>query len=68
MAKFKDCALCKAPRRHPGCHATCERYVDARREHDKAKEQERKEKAFDGYTTAAYERMVRTGSKRSRQR
>ena len=32
---FDCCRHCVAPKRHPGCHATCPDYPIAKAEHDK---------------------------------
>lgn len=31
------CNGCEAPKRHPGCHATCEIYITAKAEYDARK-------------------------------
>lgn len=31
---FDCCFVCVAPKRHPGCHGTCEEYKKAKQEYD----------------------------------
>lgn len=38
MQTFKCCKNCVAPKRHAGCHSTCEEYLTAREKHDKIRE------------------------------
>ena len=42
------CKECKSPIRHPGCHDTCEFYLQWKQEHDELVEKERKNKWLDG--------------------
>ena len=35
---IKCCKNCVAPKRHPGCHSTCQEYQDAIEENKKEKE------------------------------
>lgn len=35
---FKSCMNCVAPKRHPGCHASCPEYIAERAEYDRLKE------------------------------
>lgn len=37
-AVIKCCKECVAPKRHPGCHGTCEEYLAERAEYEKQKE------------------------------
>ena len=36
------CTNCKTPKRHEGCHATCEEYLQQKKAHDEYKEKVRK--------------------------
>ena len=38
FAVIKCCKECVAPKRHPGCHGTCEEYLAERAEYEKQKE------------------------------
>jgi hypothetical protein len=31
------CRYCVAPKRYPGCHGSCQEYIDAKAEHDRLK-------------------------------
>jgi hypothetical protein len=42
--KIKCCKDCVAPKRHLGCHDTCEDYKKEKAEHDKSKQNERKKR------------------------
>lgn len=35
---IKCCKDCVAPKRHPGCHATCKEYIDEKAQLEKDKE------------------------------
>lgn len=37
------CKGCEAPKRHPGCHAHCEAYLDWKELHDQCREESRLE-------------------------
>ena len=38
------CKNCKQPERHPGCHSTCEYYIEWKKEHDKIEAEIKKQK------------------------
>lgn len=40
---FQSCVNCVAPKRHPGCHATCEEYAADKAAFEKVKESMKKE-------------------------
>ena len=42
IRQFHCCKYCKPPKRHIGCHATCEEYKDAKQERDLLIEQKKK--------------------------
>lgn len=39
----QSCRFCGPPRRHVGCHATCEDYIKAKQEYEEQREVQRKE-------------------------
>ena len=34
---FECCMCCKPPKRHPGCHAECTEYIEAREKYNDSK-------------------------------
>lgn len=50
--KQRSCYKCVAPKRHPGCHATCPDYAKDDAEHQARKEKERQEKYMDSILTS----------------
>ena len=40
------CRYCKAPKRHPGCHASCGEYIAERAEYDRLKAIHDRERAI----------------------
>lgn len=38
MGKISCCYKCEPPKRHPGCHATCEEYIRQKEEWEAIKE------------------------------
>ena len=46
---FECCHKCVAPKRHAGCHITCQEYLDAKAEHEKNKESELLERGVKRY-------------------
>jgi hypothetical protein len=36
---FECCHKCTAPKRHPGCHASCEEYLKAKAEFERIKQE-----------------------------
>lgn len=39
---FEECQKCVPPTRHPGCHATCPHYAEAKAKYDADKERANK--------------------------
>lgn len=67
MSKIRCCQECVPPKRHVGCHGTCEEYIKERAELDESKEEERKNRLQD-YTITHYdiskmERMRKKGGR-----
>lgn len=50
--KMRSCYGCVAPKRHPGCHASCPEYAKDDAEHQARKEQERQERYMDSVLTS----------------
>jgi hypothetical protein len=46
---FECCRYCVAPKRHAGCHITCQEYLDAKAEHERNKEIEDMERVVRQY-------------------
>lgn len=42
--RIRCCYECVPPKRHPGCHATCEEYLKQKAEHDAYKDRENAER------------------------
>lgn len=52
MSKKRSCYKCVAPKRYPGCHATCPDYAKDDAEHQARKEKERQQKYLDSILTS----------------
>lgn len=52
--KIRCCIDCVPPKRHVGCHSTCEEYLKEKAEWDAVKEEERKNRMVD-YTITNYD-------------
>ncbi len=61
MATVKITVCKDCPERHPGCHATCEKYINQRAEYDAYKEEQRKQMEIKhGLNAFLYESIERT--------
>ena len=49
MARMRHNPCKECEKRMVGCHATCEEYILAKKEHEEAKAEERKRKVIDSY-------------------
>lgn len=58
MGFFECCHHCPSDKRHPGCHATCKDYKDAKELHDSAMEAERKKHIVPPAKTDYYNKSV----------
>lgn len=59
---FYNCKNC--PAREPGCHSWCEDYIEAKKEHEKAKAWLRAEESINSYKAAVVERIRENKRKR----
>ena len=53
--KIRCCENCVEPKRHIGCHSTCEEYKQEKLKNDLAREKEREQKQKIGCTVKKYE-------------
>ena len=56
---FKACSVCVAPKRHLGCHGTCQDYADERAAYEKIKESQKRDKDLSACIRAADNRIRR---------
>ena len=65
---MRSCYGCVAPKRHPGCHASCPEYAKDDAEHQARKEQERQERYIDSILTSQKSSAVYKALRHSRKR
>lgn len=53
MSRFDCCKNCVAPKRHVGCHSTCEEYIEAKGKYDKIREKMVADQQYRNIATAA---------------
>lgn len=56
---FKSCHKCVAPKRHDGCHATCEDYDREKAEYEEVRKSQKKEKDLCACILASNNRIKR---------
>jgi len=63
------CRYCVAPKRHPGCHSTCEEYLKQSKENNEKMEMIRKEKSKNvTLTTYDFDKLAYKGLRRRKKK
>lgn len=58
-ATFSCCFNCVPPKRHAGCHATCNEYISAKATHAKQKKERQKSYQADAFMSEHYNRTTK---------